>query len=208
MTIYSLDELLFLFEDSLLFHVQFWLLLPDLHKNFSRGRSGGLVSHLLQNFPQFIVIHTVKGFGIVNKTEIDFFFWNSLAFSMIQRMLAIWSLVPLPFLKPAWKSGSSWFKLLKPGLENFEHYFTSVWDECDCAVVWAFFGIAFLWDWNENWPFLFLWQNSITLNEYTKLIIHSTVNGAVRLFQVFGIVISFAKNILICLLEYVYKGWF
>ena len=42
--------------------------------------------------------------------------------------------------------------LLKPGLENFEHYFTSMWDECNCAVVWAFFGIAFLWDWNENWP--------------------------------------------------------
>ena len=57
--------------------------------------------HLFQNFPQFIVIHTVKGFGIVNKAEIDVFFWNSLAFSMIQWMLAIWSLVPLPFLKPA-----------------------------------------------------------------------------------------------------------
>ena len=40
--------------------------------------------------------------------------------------------------------------LLKPGLENFEHYFTSVWDECKCVVVWAFFGIAFLWDWNET----------------------------------------------------------
>ena len=36
--------------------------------------------------------------------------------------------------------------LLKPGLENFEHYFTSMWDECNCAAVWAFFGIAFLWD--------------------------------------------------------------
>ena len=36
--------------------------------------------------------------------------------------------------------------LLKPGLENFEHYFTSMWDKCNCAVVWAFFGIAFLWD--------------------------------------------------------------
>ena len=47
--------------------------------------------------------------------------------------------------------------LLKPGLENFEHYFTSVWDECSCAVVWAFLGIAFLWDWNENWPFPVLW---------------------------------------------------
>ena len=41
--------------------------------------------------------------------------------------------------------------LLKPGWENFEDYFTSVWNECNCAVVWAFFGIAFLCDWNENW---------------------------------------------------------
>ena len=48
--------------------------------------------------------------------------------------------------------------LLKPVLENFEHYFASVWDECNCAVVWAFFGIAFLWDWNENWPFPVLCQ--------------------------------------------------
>ena len=48
--------------------------------------------------------------------------------------------------------------LLKPGLENFEHYFASVWDECYCAVVWTFFGIAFLWDWNENWPFPVLWH--------------------------------------------------
>ena len=47
--------------------------------------------------------------------------------------------------------------LLKPGLENFEHYFTSMWDECNCVVVWAFFGIAFLWDWNENWHFPVLW---------------------------------------------------
>ena len=70
------------------------------------------------------------------------FFWNFLAFSMIQWMLAIWSLVPLPFLKPAWSLNIWKFTvhiLLKPGLENFEHYFTSVWDECNCAVVWAFF---------------------------------------------------------------------
>ena len=43
--------------------------------------------------------------------------------------------------------------LLKPSLESFEHYFASQRDECSCAVVWAFFGIAFLWDWNENWCF-------------------------------------------------------
>ena len=47
--------------------------------------------------------------------------------------------------------------LLKSGLEHFEHYFTSVWDERNCAVVWAFFSISFLWDWNENWPFPVLW---------------------------------------------------
>ena len=52
-------------------------------------------SHLFQNFPQFIIIHTVKGFGIVNKAEIDVFL--ELSFSMIQQMLAISSLVPLPY---------------------------------------------------------------------------------------------------------------
>ena len=45
-------------------------------------------SHLFQNFPQFVVIHTVNGFGIANKAEVDVF-WNSLAFLMIQWMLAI-----------------------------------------------------------------------------------------------------------------------
>ena len=65
------------------------------------------------------------------------FFWNSLAFSMIQWMLAIWSLVPLPFLKPAWTSGSSWFTYFWSLTENFEHYFASMWDEHNCAVVWT-----------------------------------------------------------------------
>ena len=177
---------------------------------------------------------------------------------MIHWVLAIWSLVPLPFLKPAWTSGSSQFTycwslpwrilsitsmwdrrrqwhpspVLLPGksLENpmdgwawwaavhgvarsqtrqatslslftFMHWrrkwqptpvflpgesqgqgslvaavygvaqsrtrlkwlsggsSSSVWDECNCAVVWAFFGIAFLWDWNENWPFPVLYRS-------------------------------------------------
>ena len=120
-------------------------------------------SHVFQNFPQFIVIHTVKGFGIVNKAEIDVFLEPSCFFD-IQRMLAIWSLVPL-FSKTSlniWKLMVH--LLLKPGLENFEHYFTSVWDECNCAVVWAFFGIAFLWDWNENWHFPVLWPRLSFLN--------------------------------------------
>ena len=73
-------------------------------------------------------------------------------------MLAIRSLVPLLFLNPAWTSGK--FKvhvLLKPDLENFEHYFADMWDKCNCEVVWTFFCIDFLWDWNENWPFPVLW---------------------------------------------------
>ena len=115
-------------------------------------------SHLLKNFPQFIVIHTVKGFGIVNKAEVDVFlelccFFNdpadvgnlisgSSAFS--KSSLNIWNFTVQV--------------LLKPGLEDFEHYFASVWDECNCVVVWAFFGIAFLWDWNENWSCPVLWS--------------------------------------------------
>ena len=105
-------------------------------------------SHLFQNFPQFIAIHAVKGFGIVNKAEVDFF-WNSLAFVMIQQMLTIWS-GSSAFSKTSlniWKF--TVYILLKPGLENFDHYFTSVWDECNCAIVWAFIGISFLWNWNE-----------------------------------------------------------
>ena len=80
------------------------------------------------------------------------FFWNSLAFSVIQQMLAIWGSSAFS------KSSLNIWKfpvhiLLKPGLENFEHYFANMWDECNCEVVWTFFRIAFLWDWNENWPF-------------------------------------------------------
>ena len=112
-------------------------------------------SHLLKNFIQFAVIHTVKGFGIVNKAAV------SLALSCFFDDLAdVGNLI----------SGSSAFSkssmnickftvhiLLKPGLKNFEHYLASMWGECNCVVVWTFFGIAFLWDWNENWPFPVLW---------------------------------------------------
>ena len=54
--------------------------------------------------------------------------------------------------------------LLEPGLENFEHYFASMWNDCNFVVVWAFFGLAFLWNWNENWPFPVLWPLLSFLN--------------------------------------------
>ena len=81
-------------------------MLPDLHICFSRGRSGALVLPSLSEFST-VYCDPHKGFGIVNKAEIDVFLEFSW-FLMIQRMLAIWSLVPLPFLK-AWTSGSSRF---------------------------------------------------------------------------------------------------
>ena len=65
---------------------------------------------------------------------------------------------PLPFLNPASTSGSSPFThCWSLTWKIFEHYFARMWDECNCVEVWTFFGIAFLWDWNENWPFLVLW---------------------------------------------------
>ena len=66
-------------------------------------------SQLFQNFQQFVVIHTIKGFGVINKAEVDVFLELSCFFND-QWMLAIWSLVLLTFLSPAWTSGISWFK--------------------------------------------------------------------------------------------------
>ena len=136
---------------------------------------------------------------------------------MIQWMLAIWPLVPLPFLNSAWTSGSSWFTCCwNLDWKILSIYFASMWDEGRCEVIWTFpdssvgkesacnagepslipglgrcpgegdgyllqdsgrcpwgrrvglawatftftwtfLGVAFLWDWNENWPFLVLW---------------------------------------------------
>ena len=112
---------------------------------------------------QFIVIHTVKGFSIVNKAEIDVFLELSCLLELscfsddpadIGNLISGSSAISKTSLN-IWKF--SVHVLLKPGLENFEHYFTSVWDRCNCAVVWSIFGIAFLRDWNENWPFPVLW---------------------------------------------------
>ena len=100
---------------------------------------------------QFVVIHTVRGFGIKAKVcaflELSCFFDDP---TNAGNLISGSSAFPKSSLN-IWKFMVH--VLLKPGLENFEHYLTSVWDECSCAVVWAFFGIAFLWDWNENWSF-------------------------------------------------------
>ena len=110
------------------------------------------------------MIHTVKGFGIVNKAEVNVFLELSCFFcdpTDVGNLISGSSAFSKSSLN-IWKFMV--YILLKPGLENFEHYFTSVWDECYCAVVWTFFGIAFLWDWNENWPFPVLWPQLRLLN--------------------------------------------
>ena len=93
----------------------------------------------------------VKGFGTVNKAEIDVFLKLSCFFDDpedVGNMISVSSVFSKSRLN-TWKF--TVHVLLKPGLENFEHYFATMWDECNCVVVWAFFGIAFLRDWNENW---------------------------------------------------------
>ena len=88
-------------------------------------------SHLFQNFPQFVVIHTIKGFGLVNKVEVDIFLelshifddpldagnLNSGSTAFSKSSLNIWKFTVLEYTVHV---------LLKPGLENFEHYFTSM----------------------------------------------------------------------------------
>ena len=114
-------------------------------------------SHLFKNFPQFVVIRTVKGFGIVNKAEVDVFLERSWVFDYPMDVGNLISGSSV-FSKSSLNIGNFMVHiLLKPDLENLGHYLTSMWDECNCAVLWAFFGIAFFSDWNENWPFPALW---------------------------------------------------
>ena len=107
------------------------------------------------NFPQCVVIHIVKSFGALNKAEVllEFpcFFYDPADVGNLISSSSVFSKTSLNI----WK-----FRvhvLLKPGLENFENSFASMWDESNWAVVWAFLGIAFLWDWNENWSFPVMW---------------------------------------------------
>ena len=137
--------------------------------------------HLFQNFPVFYDPH--KGFGIINKAEIDIFLELSCFFD---DPVGVGNL----------KSGSSdsyksildiWkfmvHVLLKPGLENFENYFASVWDECNCAVVWAFFGIAFL---GIGWKLTF--SSTVVIAEFSK--VSGILSGALSQCHLLGFEIA------------------
>ena len=100
-------------------------------------------SRLFKNVPQFVVIHTVKGFSIINKVEADVFLEFSCFFydttdvgnlissssAFSKSSLYIWKFMVHILLKPSW--------------ENFERCIVGMWDERNCVVVWTFFGIAF-----------------------------------------------------------------
>ena len=120
------------------------------------SQEGGKVvwySLLLKNFPQFVVIHTVKSFSKVNEAEVDVFlefscfFYDPVNVGILISGSCAFS-----------KSSSYIWKflihvLLEANLKDFEHYIASIWNEHSCGVVGTFFGIAFHWDWNENWAF-------------------------------------------------------
>ena len=95
-------------------------------------------------------------------------------------MLAIWSLVPLPFLNPAFIAGSDAqflvYILLKPSLKDFEQNLANMWNECNCIVVLTF---SLLWDWNENWQFLVLWQ----LLNFPNLLTNCTLTASFRILN-------------------------
>ena len=100
-------------------------------------------SRLLKNFPQFDVIHTVKGFGIANKAEVDVCLESSCFFydpTDVGNLISSSS----AFSKSSvniWRF--SVHILLKPNLGNFEKYIASMWDECNWVVVGTFFCVAF-----------------------------------------------------------------
>ena len=109
--------------------------------------------HLLKNFSQFAVIHIVKDFSIINEA-VDvllefcyFFLWSNRFWQLDLWFLCLFS-IQLVYLVHV---------LLKPSLKDFDHYLASMWNEHNYEAVWTLLGTAFLWDYNENWPFLVLW---------------------------------------------------
>ena len=100
-------------------------------------------SYLLKNFPEFVVIHTIKGFDIVNKAEVvslelSYFFDHP---ADVGSLISVFSAFSKTSLNN-WKF--TVHVLLKPGLENFEHNFASMWHECNCAEVWTLWHFLFL----------------------------------------------------------------
>ena len=120
-------------------------------------------SYLFQNLPQFVVIHTVKGFSVVNEADVFLKFlsrWKQFLNCFLYDPMYVGHMISG---SPAFSKSSLYtcrfpfHILLKPSLKDFEQNLASMWNEHNCVVVWTFFGIALPWDWNEDWPFPVLW---------------------------------------------------
>ena len=141
-------------------------------------------SYLFKNFPQFVVIYTIRGYSVFSEAEVYVFLnfpcflcdlvdvgnliSDSSAFSKCS--LYIWKFSVHVLLKPSWR-------VLNTGLLSSE----MMWKlphTCNCAVVWTFFGIALLWDWNEKWPFPVLWP----LMHFPDLLTHCVQHFSSSIF--------------------------
>ena len=148
MIIYSLDVLLSQFGTSSLFHLSLIVAFLPTCRFLWRQVSLSGIPFFLRIFHS-LLWYTVKALGAVNKAQVDVllklscFFYDPMDVGNLISFSSAFS-----------KSNLKFWKFF---LENFEHYFANMWNECSCAVVWTFFGIAFLWNWNENWPFPVLW---------------------------------------------------
>ena len=107
-------------------------------------------SHLSKSFPQFVMIHTVKGFSVVDEKEIDvllkfpYFLYNPVNVGSLISSSSSFS-----------KPGLDIWKflvhiMLKPSMQDFKHDLTSMGDECNCPMVSIFFGTTLLGEWGEN----------------------------------------------------------
>ena len=148
MTICSLDILLSQFWISSLFHVLTavsWC----TYRYLKRQVKWSDISISLRIF-QFVVIHTVKGICVVNEVEVDAFLEPP---CFLYDPTNVGNLISgsSAFSKPSlyiWKF--SVHVLLRPSLKDFEYNLASMWKECISTVIWTFFGISLIWDWNEN----------------------------------------------------------
>ena len=114
--------------------------------------------HLFKSFPQFVMIHTVKSFSIVNETEIDVFLkFSCFLYNPVNVVNVICSSSSLS--KPSldiWKFLVH--IMLKPSMQDFKYDLTNMGDECNCPMDSTFFGTTLLENWDEDWTFPLLWS--------------------------------------------------